>query len=67
MTEAKGYLTTPNVVFNYKDPAPTGTKLNILTKGNICITSIWQNNMGHKGWAPLPHRDREIEKELGIL
>jgi len=64
---AKGYLTTQALKFNYKDPAPRATKINILTAGNMCITSDWQDGLGHKGWSPLPSRDKEVEKELGLL
>lgn len=63
----KGYLASSAIKFNYDDPAPTNTKINILTKGNVCITSIWHNGCGHKAWAPLPDRDKERERELGML
>lgn len=62
----KGYLATDVIQFNYRDPAPRATKINILTKGNICITSDWQDGLGHKGWAPLPGRDHVEEALLGI-
>lgn len=65
-TTNKGYLSTDTIKFNYIDPAPRATKINILTKGNVCITSLWQDGVGHKGWAPLPGRDHEEEQRLGI-
>lgn len=63
----KGYLASHALEFDYETPAPKATKINILTVGNICITSIWQDGLGHKGWSPLPARNKEKEKELGLL
>jgi hypothetical protein len=66
MTNAKGYLASPANKFNYRDPAPRATKINILTRGNTCITSDWQDGLGHKAWAPLPSRDADEEVALGL-
>ena len=66
MINAKGHLSDPAYKFNYRDPAPRATKLNILTRGNTCITSDWQDNLGHKAWARLPDRDIDEEIALGM-
>jgi hypothetical protein len=63
----KGYLSTESLKFDYVTPAPLSTKINILTKGNVCITSHWEDGIGHKGWAPLPSRDHEEEKRLNLI
>lgn len=67
MIDAKGYLADPSYKFNYRDPAPRATKLNILTRGNTCITSDWQPGLGHKAWARIPSRDMDEEIALGLV
>lgn len=63
---AKGYLSSDAVVFNYDDPAPISTKLNILTEGNTCVIGFWQSGCGYRAWAPLPSRDKKAERRLGL-
>jgi len=52
-------------VFNYDAPPPTGEKILILTQGNICM--VGYRDSTDKAWAPLPKRDKDRERELGLL
>ena len=62
----KSYLASDPIGYNYTDPAPRGVKLTLLTLGNIQVTGYWEPSM-YKAWAPLLKRDKQKEKELGIL
>lgn len=62
----KDYLAAEPQGYNYVDPAPKGVKLTLLTLGNIQVTGVWSKNL-YKAWAPLLKRDKQMEKELGIL
>jgi hypothetical protein len=53
--------------WHYTEPAPRGVKLTLLTIGNIQVTGEWADNMKYKAWAPLLRRNKQLEKELGIL
>lgn len=53
--------------YNYRDPAPRGVKLTLLTIGNVQVTGEWSDDGGYKAWAPLLKRDKELERKLGIL
>lgn len=49
---------------------PGGAKVCLLTKGGVCIIGTWpSNNTGNfiLGWAPLPKRDKDKERQLGII
>lgn len=49
------------------DPRPPGgAKVQLLTKGGICVTGTWSDNGTYLGWAPLPKRDKEKEAKLCI-
>ena len=64
--DSKGYLASKAIKFNYRDPAPISTKINILNAGDVCIIGFWEDGLGHKGWAPLPGRDMDEERALGL-
>ena len=62
-----GHLAAAPTAYNYTDPAPRGVKLTLLTKGKIQVTGEWVDGGGYIAWAPLLRRDKQLEKELGIL
>lgn len=45
---------------------PRGCKVNLLTKGGVCVEGVWRDGCGFVGWAPLPSRDKEAERKLGM-
>jgi hypothetical protein len=45
-------------------PPPGGAKVNLLTRGGICVQGSWNNSGSFLGWAPLPTRDKEKERRL---
>ena len=47
---------------------PFGDKMLLLTEGNVAVIGhADRRHGGYKAWAPLPDRDKEAEKRLGIL
>ncbi len=66
VVDAKGYLSSPALKFNYRDPAPRATKISILNAGDVCILGFWEDGQGHKAWAPMPSRDMDEERALGL-
>jgi hypothetical protein len=66
---AKAYLTAPVSVWEYDMNAlPTGTKCMLLNQGGVaCLGSITNVTRSHFiAWAPMPKRDKERERALGI-
>jgi hypothetical protein len=45
---------------------PGGAKVQLLTKGGVCVTGCWSDSGGYLGWAPLPKRDKDKEAQLCI-
>lgn len=44
-----------------------GGKVILLTEGGIAVIgSVGADKTGYLAWAPLPDRDRDKEKEMGI-
>lgn len=46
---------------------PGGAKVHLLTVGGICVDGQWRDGQGFLGWAPLPRRNKEKEKAIGIV
>lgn len=66
---AKEYITAPVSVWNYDMAAlPSGTKCMLLNPGGVaCLGSVTQSTRDHfLAWAPMPKRDKEKERKLGI-
>ncbi len=68
----KGYITTPELVFNYDlSSAPLNTKMTILTCGGVALmgqlTGDPQKDRDIWGWCPLPKRDKTHEIALGLV
>lgn len=53
--------------FNYEPPPNTSAKLLLLTDGMICIVGRWGDGDSVIAWAELPERDKQIEKEKGLI
>ena len=68
----KGYITTPELVFNYDlSSAPLNTKMTILTCGGVALmgqlTGDPKKDGDVWGWCPLPKRDKKREIDLGLV
>ena len=54
--------------FQYPDAGdekpPGGAKVQLLTKGGICVSGSWNDSGAFLGWAPLPKRDKAKEARL---
>lgn len=59
-------ITTSGVPWNYSIPPNTAKKVLLLTTGKIAITGIWGDGLGVIAWTPLPKRNKQLERELGI-
>lgn len=47
---------------------PFGRKMLLLTVGSVAVLGHTDaKHEGYKAWAPLPDRDKDAEKRLGIL
>lgn len=67
--KAKMYITTPDSVFNYDMGAlQTGVKCLLLNPGGVaCLGSVTNATRDHFiAWAPMPKRDKERERSMGI-
>ena len=64
--DPRGYVTSDNLVFIYPDdggePAPRGTKIILLTEGDVAIMGHWYE--GAKAWCPLPKRNKDAERRI---
>lgn len=68
----KGYITTPELTFNYDlSCAPLNTKMTLLTCGGVALmgqlTGDPQKDQDIWGWCPMPKRDKKRELELGLV
>mgnify|MGYP001010898610 CR=1 FL=1 len=45
---------------------PGGAKVHLLTVGGICIDGHWPTP-GCIAWAPLPKRNKDKERQIGVL
>lgn len=68
----KGYITTPDLTFDYDlSRAPLNTKMTLLTCGGIAVQGQLTGDPGKDrdiwGWCPLPKRDKKREIELGLV
>ncbi len=52
--------------WNYTVPAHQGAKMQLLTIGNIAVHGTWKGKLGefYKAWAPMPRRNKMLEKQL---
>lgn len=64
--DAKGFISTDTTTFDYETKPPMGTKVCLLTTGKVCILGYWSDSAGYIAWAPLPGRDKEKERGLGL-
>jgi hypothetical protein len=59
--------TAESSVWDYNcTDAPRGVKLLLLTVGLIAIVGNYMPKAGIVAWSPLPRRNKETEKQLGI-
>ena len=70
MIEHQPLVTAPISQWSYDldDPRPYSGKCLLLTRGGICLTGTLAPGQrgGYLAWAPLPARDKDKERELGI-
>lgn len=67
--QSKEYLTAPVSEWNYDmSSLPTGVKCLLLNPGKVaCLGSVTNSTRGlFLAWAPMPKRDKEKERRLGI-
>ena len=52
--------------WNYEIPVHPGAKMQLLTIGNIAVHGTWKGRLGqyYKAWAPMPRRNKQLEKQL---
>lgn len=63
----QGVVRSTESAYRYDWSNYPGGKAILLTSGGIAVLgSLGEDKRGYIGWAPLPDRDREKEKELGI-
>lgn len=43
---------------------PSGASVTLLTKGGVAVRGVWLPGGAYLGWAPLPRRDKDKEKQL---
>ena len=48
-------------------PAPKGCKVQLLTEGRIAIYGEHKPGDGTIAWSPLIKRNKDLERELGLL
>lgn len=51
----------------YGPPRDPGAKTFLLTRGGIAVIGRWSNTVGMIAHFPLPRRDKEQERKLGII
>lgn len=63
----KGYVAGGAEAYRY-EIAPLGQKVLLLTTTGTCVVGTWYGPYGKHfwGWAPLPKRDKDQEKALGL-
>jgi hypothetical protein len=50
------------------DPAPRpGAKVQLLTRGGVHMTGPWAEDGFYVAWLPLPKRNKEKEKLIGLI
>jgi hypothetical protein len=56
------------MVWRY-EVAPHGKTVMLLTTGGVSTKGKWEGDYGvhYKAWYPLPKRDKELEKKLGLI
>lgn len=63
---SRGYVTSDEMVFRYPDdgdqPAPRGTKIILLTEGEVAVMGQWYD--GAQAWCPLPKRNKDAERRI---
>jgi len=61
-------LSAPAATYSYDMAAcPTGRKLLLLTVAGVIVIGSWDGHQpGYMAWAPLPDRDKAVEKGLGL-
>lgn len=47
-------------------PTVSDSKVLLLTNGGVAVFGQWRDNAGFIAWAPLPKRNKQLEKELGL-
>jgi hypothetical protein len=59
----------PDSEFKYEVPPRTDATVLLLTKHGVCVPGEWRGKYGQYfiGWAPMPKRNKQREKELGLL
>jgi hypothetical protein len=69
---AKGYVTAEDSsVYRYPfagdDKPPRGAKVVLLTRGGVAVLGPWSDSGNFLGWAPLPKRDKNKEREKAVI
>lgn len=61
----KGYVAGGDQEFLY-ECAPKGQKVQLLTRGGVCVHGQWYGDYGQHfwAWAPLPKRNKALEESL---
>jgi hypothetical protein len=66
----KSYLAGPAEEYFYPaagdEKPPGGADVHLLTVGGVCVRGQWKDNAGFIGWAPLPKRNHEKERQHGL-
>jgi hypothetical protein len=62
------YLAGEPQEWEYLKPAPSGTKVSLLTIGGVQVVGIWEGKPGefYLAWAPLLKRNKRLEQDLGL-
>lgn len=60
------YITDPALrwIYPQDEPPPTGTKLALLTRGNVQVVGHWQDGGDYIAWQRLFKRDKTKEKGM---
>lgn len=59
--------TQEEMYYRYSTPPNTEKKLILLTTGMVATLGPWGKGLGVVAWCPLPKRNKDIEKELGLI
>ncbi len=46
--------------------APTGVRVQLLTKGGVQVPGVWLDDGGFIAWAHNIKRDKDLERRLGL-
>jgi hypothetical protein len=60
-------ITASETHWRYEEPEDRAAKRLLLTTGRVAIVGPWLKGDGVIAWCPLPKRDKQKEKELGLL